>query len=272
MISPSGGDDTPAIQAAINTQGYAELDAGQFQVSSLDLTNNQGLSIIGRSALRTTIIPTQSGVNVIDCTGSSNTLLRDFRINGIGQPVMPLTGILGAQMQGSAASDVLAIENVRVEGSFGLAPLFVYGVQSSRIIGGQFYQYASGAMTAIFTGNNFFGATSYFVPISTANNMEVSDWTFVACEWHNMVSNWALWMGGVQQGRFYGGNASSSGPIVSNNAVIVNGATCYPENVIFDGVTFYSDFAPVAPVAVSGLTAAPYAAFRNCKAHGMPLT
>lgn len=270
MITPSGSDDTPAIQAAINAKGYAELDAGNFQVSALDMTNRQGVALLGKGAMLTRLIPTANANAVIDVTGSSNARLNGLRIAGYTQPVVPTIGILAAQMQGSAASDVLNMDDVRVDGTFGLAALYVLGVQSARVVGGQFYNYQPNGMACILTGNNIWGITSQFVTVSTANDMKVSDWSFFQTEFHHLASGWAMWMGGVDSVRFYGGNFSSSqaGGIVSNNAVIMGGATVYPENIIMDGSTFYSDFAPTAGVAVSGHI--PSITFRANK-HTMPL-
>lgn len=273
-LTPSGGDDTAQIQAALDTKGYAELDSGTFLVSSLNLTDRQGPALIGRGSLNTKLNPIQSGVNVIDCTGTTNPLLRDFRIAGTGAGVTPNTGILTAQKAGSAGADVFALEGVRVDGNFGVAAFYCFGTQSSRVIGGQFYNYQPGGMAAILTGANNWGVQSAFTQIRTANDMNPSDWVFVASEFHNLASGWAAWFGGVTSAKFYGGNFSSSAPIVSNNAVAMSYGTQYPSNVVMDGVTFYSDFAPTAPYAVSGLTDPNqgYMVFRSCTPVNMPMT
>lgn len=270
MITPSGGDDTPIIQAELNAKGYAELDSGNFHVSQLDLTNRQGVALLGKGAMLTRLIPTANANAVIDVTGSSNARLNGLRIAGYTQPVVPTIGILAAQMHGSGASDVLNMDDVRIDGTFGLAAFYVVGVQSSRVVGAQLYNYQPNGMACILTGNNIWGITSKFVTLSTANDMKVSDWTFLQSEFHNMANGWALWMGGVDSARFYGGNCSSScqSGIVSNNAVIMGGVQVDPENIIFDGITFYSDFAPSALVAVSGNI--PSITFRANK-HTMPL-
>lgn len=270
MITPSGGDDTAIIQAELNSKNYVELDRGTFLVSSLNLTDRQGTAIIGKGSLNTKLQGTQNGANIVDCTGTSNALLRDLMIYGPGSGVMPNTGILTAQRQGTASADVFAAEGVRVDGSYGIASFFCHGVESSRLIGCQFYNYAG--MTGVFTGNNFFGATSAFVPISTANDMQPSDWTIVATEWHNMANGWALWLGGIDSFRFIGGNVSSAAPMVTNNAVQMAQGVMYPSHNFFEGTTFYSDYPPPAPYAVSGLTSGEYISFPYCRAHGMPLT
>lgn len=271
MISPSGSDDTPAIQAALNSKGYAELDSGDFHVTSINMADGHGLALTGKGSLRTKLIPTQSGVNVIDCVGTTNPLLRDFRIAAHGQPVTPTTGILLGQKQGNAGADVFALDGVRVDGAFGVAALYCNGVQSSRMIGGQFYNYTQGGCTAIFVGNNLWGVQSHFTSISTANDMPVSDWEIIACEFHNLNFGWALWLGACQQFKFRGGNASSSAPIVSNNSLNMAQGLLYPHQTIFDGTTFYSDYPPSPAQACQGLVTAPHMIFRDVHST-MPLT
>lgn len=270
-------DDTAAIQAAIDNttpQGRVKvvLPMGQCRVSSLNVTNRQGVTIEGQGAA-TQIIPIQNGANVIDLTGTSTVTLRDFRICGYcDMNVVPSIGILAAQMNGNMNSDVVHIDNIRVDGKFTLAALYAYGVHSSSVAWSQFYNYQANGLTAILTSNNFFGAASAFVTINQANDSQVSDWTITGTEFHNFASGWAFWMGGVSSLRVYGGNMSSSGPIASSNAVTISGVNTYPDTVIFDGTTFYSDNPPTAPYAVGGLTAGQYITFRANKAHGMPLT
>jgi hypothetical protein len=264
MIAPNGTDDTAAIQAALDGDGYAELACGDFRVSTLNLTNRTGPMLKGRG-LNTRIIPLSASPAVIDCTGASNASLREFRLAGYQAGVKPIVGILGAQMQGSSAADVLKIEGVRVDGNFALAALYVLGVQSSSIYGSQFYNYELNGMVGIFTGSNLWNVRSPFVTVSTANDMRVSDWEITSTEWHHLASGWALWLGAASMLKFRGGNASSSGPIISNNAVNMAGGVVYPENVVLDGMTLYSDFAPAAPYALGGLTTAPYMQVINCK-------
>lgn len=270
MIQPSGVDDTPTIQAALDAKGYAELDTGTFLVSSLNLTGRQSPAIYGKGSLSTKLQPTQNGVNVIDCTGSTNVKLADFRVAGHGARVTPNIGILCAQNP-NAESDVFSLDGVRVDGNFGIAAWYCYAVQSSRVMGGQFYNYQPGAITAILTSSNPWGVQSQFTQIRTVDDMLVSDWEIIATEFHNMASGWAGWFGGLQEVKFRGGNFSSSGPIVSNNAVVMAWGQWNPEHVVLDGVTLYSDFAPHAPYALSGMVTEPNLTLRNVKST-VPLT
>jgi hypothetical protein len=106
--------------------------------------------------------------------------------------VKPIVGILAAQMQGSAASDVLKIEGVRVDGNFALSALYALGVQSSAIYASQFYNYEPNGMVGIFTGTNLWNIRSPFAPVSQANDMRVSDWEITASEWHHLASGCAV--------------------------------------------------------------------------------
>jgi hypothetical protein len=263
-------DDTPTIQAALNTAKRVILPEGNCRVTSLNITNRQGTTLEGQGALATNLVPIRSGGSVIDLTGSSNITLKNFRVFGTANPsVVPSIGILNAQMAGSLASDVTTIEHVRVEGYFSLASWYNLAVQSSYVNGSQFYNYYPSAATAIMTGNNFFGASSSFVSIDNSNSNVPSDWTITATEFHNFGNGWTFWIGGAQSVRVYGGNMSSQHVIVSMNAVTINGSNSYPAAIILDGTTFYSDNGIQPACAVSGLTQ--YITFRANQS-SMPLT
>lgn len=272
-------DDTPAIQAALDATGIAELPAGHCKVSSINATNRFGPTIVGKGKFVSSLDPIMSGVAVIDCTGSSNCEIRDLNIDGAVFPnVIPAIGILNAQMAGSAACDVVGIDRVRVDGFFSLAAWYNLSCSSSHASYSQFYNYSCGNITAIHTGNNFFGATSRFVAIGNADTTP-TDWTMIGNEFHNFCQSgnnppsggtgWTLWLGGTASYRFYGGNMSSSHAIVSINAVMTTRGQMNAADIIMDGTTFYSDFAPNAPCAVSGQSGA--VAFRQ-NFFGMPPT
>jgi len=254
-ITPLCGtsDDTAAVQAAIDTGFPVLLPAGYINIRSLDLTNKQGAVLKGCGILATNIIPLQSGVNVIDVTGSSNTTLSDFHISGATVPtISPSVGILNAQPAASYSSDVTLIERVRVDGYFGTAAWYNLGVASSAVSFAQFYNYTAGGQVAILTGNNGWGAVSHFTTIDNSNNHMPSDWTLTQVELHNLGSGGSLWIGGANSIRFFGGNMSSSGIPVSINAVVTgSGSVAYPSQIIFDGTTFYNDFAPAPPRAIT---------------------
>lgn len=242
LVTCGTSDDTAAIQAAIGTHKKVVLPVGTCRVSSLNATNIPGLTIEGQGILATQIIPIQNNVNVIDATGSSNILLRDFRICGFcNQSIVPKIGILSGQSTAGYTSDVVGIERVRVDGKFSLSALYVHGTASSYVRSGQFYNYQPNGMTAIITGNNFFGASSAFTTTDNGNHYAPSDWTFTQTEFHNFGNGWAMWIGGATSLRFYGGNVSSQHPLISLNAVVLSSGTKHPANIIFDGTTFYGD-------------------------------
>lgn len=255
MITPVCGtdDDTAAIQAAIDTGLPVQLPPGPCRISaSLNMTNRQGAMLVGCGIMATQIIPIVSGINaIIDLTGSSNATLRDLRIFGYGDLTkVSKIGILSAQAADSYNSDATLIERVRVDGAFSLAAWFNLGVASSACAWSQFYNYQPGAMTTIFTGNNFFGAASDRTAIDNSNTHVPSDWTLFQTETHNMGNAAALWIGGAQSCRWYGGNISSSALCVDNNAVTIGGANAYPQYNLFDGTTFYNDNAPAPAFAI----------------------
>jgi hypothetical protein len=255
-VTPKCGtaDDTPAVQAAIDSGMPVLLPVGQIRISSLNMTNRQGAVLRGCGNLATDIIPTQSGVNVIDLTGSSNTTLSDFHIAGASvSGIYPLTGILSAQAAGSYTSDVTMMDHIRVDGYFTLAAWFNLGVVSSAASMCQFYNYFPGSQVLVITGNNFFGAQSFFTALDQSNNFMPSDWTFTQVELHNLGGGWSLWIGGAQSIRFYGGNIASSHVPVSINAVISgSGAQINPADIVIIGTTFYNDAPPSPGSAISG--------------------
>lgn len=266
-------DDTAAIQAAISNHSKVVLPIGTCRVSSLDVTDLSGVTIEGQGILATQIVPIADSVNVIDVTGSSNVLLRDFRICGYCDLArVPTTGILSGQSTAGYHSDVFGIERVRVDGNFGLSALYVHGTASSYIRSGQFYNYQPNALVAIFTGNNFFGAVSAFTTTDNGNHYAPSDWTIAQTEFHNFGNGWGLWMGGTDSFRFYGGNVSSSHKLVGLNQVALSSGLRNPSNIIFDGTTFYGDeLTHVSPPCVlSGITGA--AALRSNNTNGIPVT
>lgn len=250
-------DDTSTIQAAIDAGGKVVLPAGDCRVTSLNITDRQGVTLEGQGVLTTRLIPIQSGKVILDLTGSSNITLRDFRLCGYCDlSVVSTIGILNAQSTLGYNSDVTGIERVRVDGKFSLAAWYVHGVASSYAYAAQFYNYQPNAITVIMTGNNFFGAASQFTTIDNGNKYPPSDWTLVQTEIHNFGNGWGLWIGGATSIRAYGGNISSSHPLVSLNAVTMSYGVQYPANIVMDGTTFYNDFAPRPACVLSGQTAA----------------
>jgi hypothetical protein len=99
------------------------------------------------------------------------------------------------------------------------------------------------------TRNNILGITSDFVATYTGA-MNFSDWSFFGCEFHSIdfaagASNQALYLDQVRECQFFGGNMSSSSSSIVNLAVGIS------QNVLFSGVTFYSEAGP-APAQIFG--------------------
>ncbi len=240
-------DDTASVQAAINSL-LVDLPQATCKVRELDGTFRPGLTIQG-TGLNSALVPIQSGVNVLDLTGTTHATLKSFRICGICLiSTVPKMALLLAQGVGAPTSDVFTMINVRIDGCFGLAAIYNLQVASSSIIASQIW--ADCGMTIIHTGNNFFGVSSKWTTINNANDLVPSDWSLYQTEIHNLGNSQALWLGGMQSHRMYGGNIASSATPVSINPVMINGVITYPDNLIFDGTTFYADFPPTPTCAI----------------------
>lgn len=264
----TGVADTTAIQASLAAKGYAELDTGSFYTTGLNLTASQGLSLIGWGT-RTYLLPSVGGGNVIDLTGASNPHLEGLHLMpNASLTTNPKIGILTAQIEGQYGSDSIFMDRVRVEGTYDNAAFYCGAVASSCLTRCQFYN--TKAMAALFTGNNYFGAVSAFVPIDTGTSHVPSDWTFLGCEIHQLSASFGLFLGAVQSLRWYGGNIASSLYPVSLSGV-AQSQPQDPNYIVFDGTTFYNDQAPTPACAVQGQAGLPAVTFRDCQS-SFPLT
>lgn len=264
-------DDTPAIQAAVNaalaSDGIVELPAGQCYVSSLDLTGAQGLIVRGKGRDRTWLNAIQNGAVVVDLTGALNVLLADFQLGKFNDTVVPAVGILTAQMAGNHQSNMIHFERLYVSGSYSVAAWYNLGVDSSSVYASQFYNYQNGIGTVVFTAYNWPGVQSAFKSIAT-DAYPPSDWSMFQVEMHNFsptasasAGGWALWIGGGQELRWYGGNVSGQSP---DGWASLNYAGGVPsKNIIFDGTTFYSDNGVPASCAVHGTGGVAGLSFRS---------
>jgi hypothetical protein len=237
-------DDTEEAQGSLTQYGALLLGPKTYYVRPLDLTDTFGAMIRG-VGYRSLLIPIEAHQPVLDLAGASHPLLSTFRIEG-QQSAPPLTAILSAQKDGSYSSDAIRIENVRIDGYYDLAAHFDLGVASSSVIGSQFYNYTAAGKVVIHTSNNFFGAHSKFKTIATQTDKQPSDWTYTQSEIHDLggVGGIGLALFGCRSIRYLGGNISSSGQPVSNNAAMNGSITIYPGDVSFMSTDFYADFNP----------------------------
>jgi len=197
VVTCGSADDTPAINAAVSSNyAYVRL-IGPCNVTSINLTNKQGIILEGEGNLRTRLQPLTSGAQVIDLTGSSNITLRNFWLCGVCSPtVTPWSGIFAAQMQGNYNSDSIFIEHVRVDGKYQSAAFYNLGVASSTVTTSQFYN-SNPSMVVLFTANNYFGGTSAYQTVSTTQYVP-SDWTFVGSEIHSQKLRRVILLGPVR--------------------------------------------------------------------------
>jgi Pectate lyase superfamily protein len=241
---PTGStDSTAAIQSAITQAknqvgGKVHLPAGQYLVSSLNLTNLSGLAFEGDGVNVTRINPTSSSGVVMDLTGSSNVTLKGFQIGYYNQSAVPKAAILLAQVASGSSTEIL-FEDIYVSGSYSVATLYDYGVPSSHFLNSRFYNYDSAAVPTVYlTQSNAASVTSAFSTITTGN-LSTSDLTFTGCEIHDFTQNsgaGTVWLDGANQISWFGGNIScyKNGPAFVNIKTSSTGLS-------FHGVTFYAD-------------------------------
>jgi hypothetical protein len=164
------------------------------------------------------------------------------------QIAVPKVGLLIAPSTQTVGRDFINIENVYWTGRYSLATAYLDRASSSsmRKVGFTNYQQTplNGTFAGVMTYNNVLGVTSDFV--ATYNGIvNFSDWSLVGCEFHSIdfaagLSNQALYLDNVREIQFFGGNMSSSG------SSIVNLAAGTIQDVLFAGVTFYSEIGPAA--------------------------
>ena len=268
-------DDTASIQAAIDAARTTydavapmipvQLPTGPCRVTSLDMTGRTGIALLGPSQ----IVPIADGVAVLDLTGSANIQIRDINICGqCNLSIIPSVGILVAQAAGAldGLSNKLLFDYVQVSGNYSTASLFVFGVPSSQIANSQFSNWHF--ITSVWTGNNFFGVQSKYLPLSESTTQMPTDWTIVGTEFHNVSEHTAIWIGGASDLRWYGGNASSNNTHVVEVHTVAGGHS--PARIIFDGTTFYSDTGVQGPCAVFFSSVPTSAVHFRANAHSQP--
>lgn len=244
-----GTDDTTAIQAAITAAkavgGTVRFAAKAYFHGALNLTDGTlALEGAGFAYGATRLYTFATSGTVWDCTGA-RTRWRNLQIGWYGQLGVPSIGLLLAASVTNPGIDFCSFENVFVAGRYSLATLYVYGVASSAMYKTAFWNhYDSSAYTVMFTAANISAVTSAFVAIA-AGTKSVSDWTFVATEIHEQhkaagaSTAAALYLGGVLDWRYYGGNISGSGPNLVSIASDSGAST--PSRIIFSGTSLYSE-------------------------------
>ena len=140
---PTGvADSTSAFNNALNelraaTNGGAlYVPVGTYLVTSINATNlgfvdNKYVTIFGDGNQTTVIYGTQDDVAVLDCTGSSNLELRDFRI-GTRIGTYAQTGLLLCRSTTSTQCNGNTFYNLWIQGDFKKAACISIGAESSR--------------------------------------------------------------------------------------------------------------------------------------------
>ena len=129
------------------------------------------------------ILANHTGVAVFDCTGNDGVKFRDICIHTTGSS--PKTGILTARNAGGG-SLITRYENVRILGSFSVAPFYNYGSEDDVHIGCYYWNTntAAGTACAVFTATNIFGLVSPFTTIGSGSYSCI-DHDLVACLMQN---------------------------------------------------------------------------------------
>ena len=253
-LGDSKADDTDAIQRAIDIAkakgGTIYLPPGTYRVRSLNLTHCGGIVLRGAGAgyRGSTLQATESGVNVLDLTGSYHFNLENFWISTTSENVVPRTAILMAQVSGGP-SNAFHFENLFVTGHFSLATVYDFGCPSSDMLNCDFYNFYPGgeAVVMAFTRNNYAGVTSAFTEVDKPSQekgyLNTSDWTLTACELHDLSTQrnkgqrsklTALRLDQTMQMRWVGGNISGEGDKLIH-------FTGHNHHITFVGTTLYSE-------------------------------
>jgi len=247
-------DDTAAIQRAVDDTrakgGTIYLPPGTYRIRSLDLTNCGGIVMRGGGAdyRGSTLQAIQSGVDMLDLTGSYHFNLENLCLSTASEDIVPRTAILMAQVPGGL-SNAFHFEHLFVTGSFSLATVYDYGCPSSDILNCDFYNfYADGeAYVVAYTRNNFAHVQSAYTkvdePSAVKGYLNTSDWTWTACEIHDLSTRkkkgqrsrlTALRLDQTMQMRWIGGNISGEGDKLIH-------FTGHNHHIAFVGTTLYSE-------------------------------
>jgi len=247
-------DDTDAIQRAIDMTkakgGTIYLPPGTYRIRSLNLTNCGGIAMRGAGAdYRGSMLQAiESGVDVLDLTGSYHFILENFWLGNAGEHVLPRTAILMAQVPGGP-SNAFHFQNLFVSGNYSLATVYNYGCPSSDMLNCDFFNFYPGgeAVVMAFTRNNYAGVKSAFTevdePSFSKGYLNTSDWTLTACELHDLSTHrnkgqrsklTALRLDQTMQMRWVGGNISGEGDKLIH-------FTGHNHHITFVGTTLYSE-------------------------------
>ena len=246
-VACGGVDDTVVIQAALNDVranggGLVTLPLGICPVRALNARDLVGVRIEGITATGTRLVPLESNGIVVDLTDAADVTLANFSIGNWNQgALVPRVGLLTAQSNASIpASNVVHLDRLSLVGTFAWAAWLNLGGASSTVMRSQFSNFSSGIGTVVFVAFNWMGLASPFGPLM-AGQFPPTDWTFMGSEIHNFSSGVALWLGGADSLRFFGGNMSVNNGFPSFIVVNVAGSTPTGPNLVFDGTTFYTD-------------------------------
>lgn len=259
----TGGDDTAALQAAIDAAkavgGVVMLPVGVGNFSeTLDLTDNnlpQGKTVAmmgpGNAWGTTMLRATENLVIGLDCTGAQGIGLRNFTLGAVQGKSM------GSGIWVSAASDrpvdMVILENLYVSAVFGFGALHAFAWGSSTIRDCKFYNYADGnAATVRFSGSNRYNVASSYSTVITPNGAEtgISDIDIFKTEVHDFTSGAHAYASGwvfdthVFAIGVFGGNTSNRGNGSQQKRAYIQSVGNVGKIGFYGRHSFYSDIGP----------------------------
>lgn len=238
-----------AIAAAIVVGTKVVFPSGNYVLNiGINATNAFGLVLEGVAYAANTqaivgtgvrLLPVSNDMVVLDLTASYAAFVRNLQIGSQPSAVRAGVGILLAQKSGSAASNLIRLENVFVTGRYSIAALYNYGVPSSYILGSDFYNYENGVYTAVWTRDNVNGVTSAYQTIA-AGEQAFGDWTILGSTFHQNAATPGIpvRLRGVWRMRFLGGNFEIANPGGSEHITFETVAGTTNDNHSVLGVEF----------------------------------
>lgn len=185
----NGTDDTALIQEAIDdagaTAGHVTVQLGftPFAISKLNLRNRPGVHLRGKGRMSngTTLLPIESGVNMIEWVDTWGNEISDFTIGDYNAPggAQPNTALFFG-MGPNASTNIINIRRVFIADQFLWGPFWNQGAYRVTAYDSEFWNYWS-AYTIGATGlpelPSFFGALSQDLH-------PVNGGSFINCEAH----------------------------------------------------------------------------------------
>lgn len=223
QVSASGGDDTAALQAAINSVrtdngGRILLENKEYHVSSLDCTALSGLEIYGMPNTRISPDYMTTAGKVFNFAGSSNWAIRNLEIFASGERpagiAWPTHAVYAQDL------DKIVLDRVRTPGKWTMAGVSIVGVHSISLRDCQLSNFDESAAA---------------LAISSLTGRNSSDFYSSNCEYHAASGvPYTIKLNNCDHLVFIGGICDNS----ANAHILSQGAVAH---VSLETVKFYSE-------------------------------